>query len=160
MDPSRMTNVARRQKGKPDKLKWQCPYTIAKYNLHMIGVDTYDKIGVRPKVTFWYYHRIVLNLMDSVVVNSYIIYKKGLNGKTSLLEFKIILTDTLIENFSSKKSKSISQEPHFALELLQLCSGPEHNAHFTEKNRRDIYCFKTGKKYTKCFVYLNSSNAL
>ena len=108
MDPSRMINVARRQKEKPDKLKWQCPYTIAKYNLHMIGVDTYDKIGVRPKVTFWYYLRIVLNLMDSLVVNSYIIYKKGLNGKTSLLEFKIILTDTLIENFSSKKSKSIS----------------------------------------------------
>lgn len=119
----------------------------------MIGVDIYDKIGVRSKVTFWYYHRIVLNLIDSVVVNSYIIYKKGLNGKTSLLEFKIILTDTLIENFSSKKSKSIYQEPHFALELLQLCSGPEHNAHFTEKNGRDIYCFKTGKKYTKCFVY-------
>ena len=74
--------------------------------------------------------------MDSVVVNAHVIYKKKVNTKMSLLDFKVILAESLINRFSSRKPKFANEETQFALELPLSMKEPDHLVHFTEKRRR------------------------
>ena len=115
MDPSMMTNVERRQKGKAEKLKLPCPVIIKEYNLHMNGVDLHDQLKtcyeVDRKAKFRYYLRIFFDLMDSVVVNAHIIYKKEVNARMNLLDFKVSLSEALVNGFSSRKRKFTADTP-------------------------------------------------
>ena len=105
MDPSKLTSVERRQKGTSERLKVPCPTIIKEYNSQMNGVDIDDQLKtsyeIDGKSRFWYHLRIFFNLMDSVVVNTHSIYKKKVNAKMSLHNFKIILAESLINRFSS-----------------------------------------------------------
>ena len=74
--------------------------------------------------------------MDSVVVNAHVIYKKKVNTKMSLLDFKVILAESLINRFSSQKPKFATEETQFALELPLSMKEPDHLVQFTEKRRR------------------------
>ena len=96
--------------------------------------------------------------MDSVVVNAHVIYKKKVNAKMSLLNFKIILPELLINRFSSRKYKITAEEPQLTVELPQPLKEPDHIVQFTEKRQRCQYCFTNGKKDVKCFTYCKSCN--
>ena len=162
MDPSKLTSVERRQKGTSERLKVPCPAIIKEYNSHMNGVDIHDQLKtsyeIDRKSRFQYYLRIFFDLMDSVVVNAHVIYKKKVNAKMSLLNFKIILVESLINRFSSRKRKITAEEPQLTVELPQPLKEPDHIVQFTEKRQRCQYCFTNGKKDVKCFTYCKSCN--
>lgn len=75
------------------------PNVIAEYNQHMGGVDLHDngianyRIRVRGKKWWW---PLFINMLDSVIVNSWKIYRMG-NEKISQLEFKSYIAQTLIK---------------------------------------------------------------
>ena len=89
----------------------------------MNGVNIHDQLKtsyeIDRKSRFQYYLRIFFNLMDSVVVNTHVIDKKKVNAKMSLLNFKIILSESLINRFSSQKLKITAKEPQLTVELPQ-----------------------------------------
>ena len=116
-----MTSVERRQKRTSERLKVPCPAINKEYNSHMNGVNIHDQLKTRidRKSRFQYYLRIFFNLMDSVVVNTHVIDKKKVNAKMSLLNFKIILSESLINRFSSQKLKITAKEPQLTVELPQ-----------------------------------------
>ena len=66
-----------------------------------------------------YYLQIFFDLIDSVVVNARVIYKKKGNAKMSLPNFKIILTELLINQFSSPRCKITAKELQLTVELPQ-----------------------------------------
>ena len=81
----------------------------------MNGVNIQDQLKISYEIDgksrFWYYLQIFFDLMDSVVVNAHVIYKKKVNEKISLLNFKIILAELLKNQFSSRKRKITAEEP-------------------------------------------------
>ena len=164
MDPSKLTSVERRQKGTSERLKVPCPAIIKEYNSHMNGVDIHDQLKtsyeIDRKSRFQYYLRIFFDLMDSVVVNAHVIYKKKVNAKMSLLNFKIIFAKLLINQFSSQKCKITAKEPQLTVELPKSLKEPDHIVQFTEKRQCCQYCFTNGKKNVKCFIYCKTSVSL
>ena len=103
-DPSKLTSVEQRQKGTSERLKVPCPAIIKEYNSNMNGVDNHFQFKtsyeIDRKSRFRYYLRIFFDLMDSVVVNGHVVYKKKVSAKMSLLSFKKILAKSLINQFS------------------------------------------------------------
>ena len=164
MDLSKLTSAERRQKGTSERSKVPCPATIKKYNSHVNGVDIHDDLKtsyeIDCKSRFWYYLRIFFDLMDSVVANAHVIYKKKVNAKMSLLNFKIILAELLINRFSSRKRKITAEEPQLTVELPQPLKEPDHIVQFTKKRQCCQYCFTNGKKDVKCFTYCEPCNIL
>ena len=130
----------------------------------MNGVDIHDQLKTSyendHKSSFRYYLRIFFDLMDSVVVNAHAIYKKKIKTKMSLLNFKIILAESLINQFSSRKRKFTAEESQLTVELPQPLKEPEpyHIVQFTEKSQLCQYFFTNGKKDVKCFTYCKSCN--
>ena len=128
------------QKGKSQKVNVLCPTIIKEYNSHMIRVDIHDQLTtiyeIYQKSRSQYYLRVFFHLMDSVVTNAYIIYKKKVNARLSLFHFKVILVESLISSFYSQKRKFTSGELQLALELIQALKEPAHVVHSTEKRQR------------------------
>ena len=79
----------------------------------MNGVDIHDRLKtsyeIDHKSRFQYYLRISFDLMDSVVINAYVIYKKKVQAKMSLLNFKIILAESLMTDFLLENAKTRSE---------------------------------------------------
>ena len=162
MHLSKLTSAEQRQKETLERLKVPCPAIIKEYNSHMNGVNNHDQLKtsyeIDRKSRFQYYLRIFFDLMDSVVVNAHVIYKKKVNAEMSLLIFKIILAESLINRFSSRKRKITVEEPQLIVELPQPLKEPDDIVQFTEKRQRCQYCFTNGKKDVKCFTYCKSCN--
>ncbi|XP_033231513.1 piggyBac transposable element-derived protein 3-like [Belonocnema kinseyi] len=76
------------------------PKVIAEYNQHMGGVDLHDngicnyRINVKGKKWWW---PLFMNLIDSVIVNSWKIYNLANKSKMSQLEFKSNIEVTLMK---------------------------------------------------------------
>ena len=150
MDPSKLTSVERRQKGTSERLKVPCPTIIKEYNSHMNSFDIHDQLKISREIDrksrFWYYLRIFFDLMDSFVVNAHVIYKKKVHAKMSPLNFKIILTESLINRFPSRRRKITAEKPQLTVELPQLLKEPYHIVQFAVKRQRCQYCFTNGKR--------------
>ena len=103
--------------------------------MNSINIHEQLKISyeIDRKSRFWYYLQIFFGLMDSVVVHTHIIYKKKVNAKISLLDFKIILSESLINRFSSRKCKLTAEEPQLTVELPPPLKEPDHIVQFTQK---------------------------
>ena len=76
----------------------------------------------------------------------------------SLLDFKIILAESLVNRFSSRKRKMTVKEPQLNVELPQPLKEPDHIVQLTEKRERCQYYFTNGKKDVNCFTYCKSCN--
>lgn len=110
-NPEEVTYVKRRNKvGERENI--ECPNSISEYNKHMGGVDQFDQMmssySISWKSRRWWL-KIFYYLIDSAVVNSYVLYKTTLNlsqNKTkpmSHLSFRSILADELIGNYCNRK---------------------------------------------------------
>ena len=99
------SNVMRQSKGSATKTPVSCP-NIKMYNASMGGVDVIDqksaacRLSRKSKIRF--YWRIFFDLIDIAIVNSYIVYAK-LGNSISLLDFKIIVSKSLIERYSNRQ---------------------------------------------------------
>ena len=164
LDPSKLTSVEPRRKGAPVKLKVPRPAIIKEYNSHVNVVFNHDQLKnsyeIDRKSRFWYYPWIFFDLMDSVVDNVHVIYKKKFNAKMSPLNFKIILSESLIKLFSSSKRKITAEEPQLTVELPPPWKELDHIVRFTGKRQHCQYSFNNGKNDVKSFTYCKSCNVL
>ena len=128
----------------------------------MNGVDIHDQLKtayeIDRKSKFRYYLRIFFDLMDSCVVNAHVIYKMKINSEVNLFKFKVMLAESLINGFTSRKRKFAADEPQLAAELPLSIKQPDHIIHFTEKRQRCVYCFNGGRKNVKCSGYCKTCN--
>ena len=130
MVPSEFTSVELRQKETSARLKVPYPAIIKWYNSHINGVNIHDQLKtsyeIDRKTRSQYYLRIFSDLLDSAVLNTHVIYKKKINAKVNLLNFKIILAESLINWFSSRNYKITAEEPQLTVELPQPLKEPDH----------------------------------
>ena len=127
-------SVKRWDKKTKAKVNVPRPQMVATYNKLMGGVDLLDaligmyRIKLRSKK---YYHRIFFHLVDMVVVNSWLIYRRDCNDlelpenkQLSLLEFKNSISLTLAKEgqviYTKKRGrKSISVEDALAAKKMK-----------------------------------------
>ena len=84
--------------------------------------------------------------------------KKKFNGKMSLLNFKIIVAESLVTRLSSRKCRITVKEPQLTVALPKPLKEPDHIVQFTKKRQRCQYCFTNGKKDGECFTFCKSCN--
>ena len=94
----------------------------------------------------------------SVVVNVHVNYKKKVNAKMSQLNFKVVLDESSIKRFFSRKRKITAEISQLTVELPQPLKEPDRIVQFTEKRQCCQYGFTNGKKDVKCFTYCKSCN--
>lgn len=108
-DPEDCTEIERKDKH-GNKINVKCPRAVADYNVYMGGVDHFDHYkscySIAQKSRRWWI-KIFYFLLESVIVNSYILYKyiskeNGIKPMSQLL-FREQLATELIGNFSSRK---------------------------------------------------------
>ena len=102
----KISTVSRKVKGQSAKIPVPCPEIIKDYNSGMGAVDLVGQKTAACKLDSKssggrYYLRLFFDLMDILVVNSHIIYKK-LNPKgMELLDFEIVLAKLLVGTYNS-----------------------------------------------------------
>ena len=72
-----------------------------------------------------------------------------------LLNFKIILTELLINRFSSRKCKGTAEEHQLTVKLTQPLKEPNYIVQFTEKRQRCQYCFINRKRMSSVSLIVN-----
>lgn len=79
-----ITKVKRFDRKEKKTVEVDCPHVITEYNRHMGGVDLLDSFMGRYKIQLksrkWYM-RIFYHLLDLVLVNSWLLYKRALSKK-------------------------------------------------------------------------------
>jgi len=149
------SNVLRRMKGSATKTPVPCPYIIKLYNKGMGGVDLMDKKTAAYRLDrrskFRFYLRMFFDLVDIALVNSHIVHTK-LGNKLTLLEFKIIVVQSLIGKFNNRQRAFPTNRPS-----KRKCqdSGPmevpSHLPEFQDNRKRCHYCKAEGAD-NKTFV--------
>ena len=156
MDPSKLTSVERRQKGTSERLKVPCPAIIKEYNSRMNGVNIHDQLKTSYELIANQGSGLIYEFSSTSWIH--VIYKKKVNAKMSLLNFKIILAESLINRFSSRKRKITAEKPQLTVEVPQPLKEPDHIVQFTEKSQRCQHFFTNGKNDVKCFTCRKSCN--
>ena len=116
-----ISTVQRKLKCSSSKIAVNCPNSIKLYNSKMSGVHLTDqlksayKLDRRSKCRF--YLRLLFDLFDVALVNSFIVYKKLENKDLTLKEFKIRIALELIASVVSRKPSSIPA--HQSLQYLR-----------------------------------------
>lgn len=109
---SAFTSVStkRRQKGSAAKKDLEIPQMVKTYNQFMGGVDLADQLkgsyAIDIRSRYKYYLRLIFDLVDTIVVNSYIIYNElhHSDGKSlGHLEFRQQVVHGLLGNFCSRR---------------------------------------------------------
>ena len=107
--------VQRRLMGSPSKIPVNCPNGIKLYNSKMGGADLMDQLKsayqLDQKSKFRFYLRLLFDLFDVALVNSFIVYKKLENRHLTLKEFKICIPLKLIVFFVSRKLSCPNHRP-------------------------------------------------
>ena len=151
------SNVMRRSKGSATKTPVSCPNIIKMYNVSMSGVDVIDqktaayRLGRKSKIRF--YLRIFFDLIDIVIVNSHIVYTKFGNS-ISLLDFKIVVSKSLIERYSNRQrsfplSRTSKQK---ALGSSLPREIPTHMPEFNENHMWCNFCKDEGADHKKLYL--------
>ena len=156
---SKVSTVIRRVKGQSAKIPVLCPEIIKGYNSGMDGVDLLHQKTAAYKLEHKssdgrYYLRLFFDLMDVSVVNSHSIYKVLYPKEMELLDFKIVLANSLIGTYDIRSRNTwVSHVPRrevlpasVALHVLVLRT--------TSFNCR--YCYTGGienKTYIQCNTF-------
>ena len=139
------------------------PHLIAMYNKYMGGVDHLDwltqkyRIGVRGKK--WYFN-LFTNLVDTAVVNAWIISTIISGTQTSLLDFKRSIARYYLHKTSPSKPKQPGRVKKMTGKVLPdiRFDGRGHRLERTEggKQRKCAQCKrKVSKQCVKCNVGLH-----
>ncbi|CAI6372740.1 unnamed protein product [Macrosiphum euphorbiae] len=102
--------VVLRRNSKGEKVPVSCPTGISDYNRYMGGVDKFDQYmaayTISQKSRRWWI-KLFYYFIDTAIVNFYILYKERCNKAkkkyVSQLDYRPMLTDTLVNNFSCRK---------------------------------------------------------
>ncbi|XP_067623316.1 piggyBac transposable element-derived protein 4-like [Eurosta solidaginis] len=113
LSPIPTTTVKMRTRGSGEKMNVTCPEVVVKYNRNMGGVELMDHkkacYEVDRKAKIKYYLRLIFDMMDIAMNNSYIIYCKLHEAKRiegsliSLLEFRQAVARSLVGRFTSRQ---------------------------------------------------------
>jgi len=109
--------VVLRRNSKGQKVPVSCPTGISDYNKYMGGVDKFDQYmaayTISQKSRRWWI-KLFYYFIDTAIVNSYILYKESCNKAkkkyVSQLDYRSMLTDSLVNNFSCRKKTTISPQ--------------------------------------------------
>ena len=155
-ESDKISTISRRVKGQSAKIPVPCPEIIKDYNSGMGGVDLLDQKTAAYKLdrksSGWrYYLRFFFDLMDISGVNSDIIYKK-LNPKgMELLDFKIVLTKSLVATYHSCSRNTPAS--HVSHREVLPASAPLHLSVLQQARGKCRYCYTESignKTYIKC----------
>lgn len=77
------SEIVHRKNSRGEKIAMSCPSSIADYNKYMGGVDKFDQYmaaySISQKSRRWWV-KIFYYLLDTSIVNSYLLYKKSCNS--------------------------------------------------------------------------------
>ena len=110
-----ISTVQRRLKDFSSKIPVNCPNGIELYNRKMGGVDLIDQLKSAYQLDwrskFRFYLRLLFDLFDVALVNSFIVYRNLENKDLTLKEFKICIALKLIASFVSRKLSCPNHRP-------------------------------------------------
>ena len=151
------SNVLRRQKGSATKLVVACPGIVKRYNHGMGGVDLLDQrvaaYRYDRKSKTRYYLRMFFDLMDMALVNSYVLYNLMYPGKLSLLEYKIVISHSLIGRYSSRARNHPLTKPSKRASAVAMRTEVSLHLPVFGARQRCHYCAAEGKEsrtYASC----------
>ena len=102
---NQMSSVLRRHKGTSSKWAISYPILVKKYNQSMGGVDLCNQYTAAyhldRRSNFRFYLSIFFDLMDVVMVDSFIIHDKLHPNALSFLDFKLVVSENLIGPFTT-----------------------------------------------------------
>ena len=152
----KILTVLRRVKRQSAKIPVPCPEIIKDYNSGMGGVDLLDQKTAAYKLDHKssggrYYLRLLYDLMDISVVNSQIICKELNPKEMELLDFKIVLTKSLVCTYNSRSQNTPAS--HVSCREVLSASVPLHLPVLQQTRGKCRYCYAGGienKTYIKC----------
>ena len=131
-------NVSRYERKLSQRIDIPCPDIVQKYNQAMGGVDLADclialyRINIRSKK---YYHRIIFHMIDMVLVNSWLLYKRDAlhlqlpkSEVIPLAYFKIRVAFSLMmagKECNRKRGRPSLQDPTAATAKVSKCGRPQ-----------------------------------
>ena len=81
-----------------ETIKIKCPNLVQEYNRHIGGVDLLDSLlgyyRNKNKSKKWY-HLIFFHLIDMVIANAWILWRKNKNTDAHLVDFELAITNLL-----------------------------------------------------------------
>ena len=159
-DLNQMSSVLLRQKGASSKSAVPCPIIVRKYNQSMGGVDLCDQYTAAHHLDrrskFRFYLRKFFDLMDVALVTNLIIYEKLHPNALSFLNFKLVISESLIGSFTTRTREFPSNRPT-KRRLTQVVTN-ESQSHFSECQQtcqRCAYCSIRGienRTFVMCII--------
>ena len=146
------SNMQRRLKGPVN-----CSNGIKLYNRKIGGVDLMNQLKSAyqfdRRSEFRFYLRLIFDLFDVAVVNSFIVYQKLENKYLTLKEFKICIALKLIASFVSQNYLVRTIVPPSAQKLKEPARYLHHICQFSWRQNGDVlYASKQGKNI--CYVLI------
>ena len=140
--------VLRKQKGSAQKVSVDVPKMVVDYNQNMGGVDKSDQMkatyAIDHRSRSKFYLRIFFDLLDTSVVNSYIIYQKILELRHEKpmkhIEFRQQLVRGLLGSYSSRLIPSLQQSRKRKYVQSQAKTSTNHIPTWLESRKRCKVC--------------------
>ena len=160
-ESDKISTISRRVKGQSAKIPVPCLEINKDSNFDMSGVDLLDQKTAAYKLDRKssgrrYYLRFFFDLMVISVVNSDIIYKKlNLKGM-GLLDFKIVLTKSLVATYHSRSRNTPAS--HVSCREVLPASAPLHLSVLQQTRGKCRYCY-TGSIGNKTYIKCNTCGA-
>lgn len=154
---------ARKKKGHSERIETDIPLMVTEYNKYMGGVDKSDQMksayAFDHRSKQKYYLRIFHDLMDTTVVNGFIIYNKILERhgqkKMTHLEFQQCITRGLTRNYTSRSFPVAT--PGSRKRARTECGDHTHLPTFLDERKRCVVCTKK-KLDNRTDVYCEDCN--
>ena len=159
-DLNQMSSVLLRQKRASSRSAVPCPIIVRKYNQSMGEVDLCDQYTgayhLDQRSKFRFYLRKLFDLMDVAMVTSFIIYHKLPPNALSFLNFKLVVSESLIGSFTTRTREVPSSRPT-KRRLTQVVTN-ESQSYFSEyqqTRQRGAYCSIGGienRTFVMCII--------